>query len=221
MDYYTTTQHKTETVFVKSLPVGPLSCNMTVLADMKTKRAIICDPGGDAEEIFKIIDSNGFTVDRILVTHAHLDHFLAADIVKEKYQCPVYLHPDDLDMWIMLPFQCMLLGLAQPTKTVALPKETLKEGSELGICGGKCIHTPGHTKGSVCFYFPEDKILITGDTLFREGVGRTDLWGGNHQEIMISIKERLFQLPDDTICVPGHGPWTTIGHEKKENQFIA
>jgi len=204
------------------IPVGPLSCNCCIIADSKTKHAIVVDPGGDAEVILDNINRRQLVVKQILVTHGHFDHFLAADDLRKATEAPVCLHEADVDLWRMLPMQLMLFGMQRYAKQAAIrdPDRLLKDGEKLAILSGQVMHVPGHSPGSAAFYFPNHNLLMSGDTLFRQSVGRTDLVGGNSDTLISSIQQKLYKLPDSVGVIPGHGPATTIGFEKKNNMVV-
>ena len=126
----------------------------------------------------KLIEKLGITVVQILITHAHIDHFLAAAQVKAATKAKLRLNSLDLSLWTAFPFQCMMLRLPVPTTPMPQPDDSLQDGDALPVYDGVCIHTPGHTPGSTCFYFKPLKLLLSGDTLFRGSIGRTDLIGG-------------------------------------------
>ena len=202
----------------KTFPVGPLQCNCTIVGDPISKKAIIVDPGGDAEKIMAEVDALGLKVVSIIHTHAHLDHILAAGEIKKATGASLYLHKEDQFLWDILEEQCRMFGV--PYQAIPDPDEWLKDDADLACEGGVAIHTPGHTPGSMSFWFEDHKLLIAGDTLFKRSIGRTDLWGGDFDTIMKSIKERLMVLDEDAIIVTGHGPDTTIGDELASNPFI-
>lgn len=206
--------------FRKTFPVPPLSCNCSILGDLDSQQAVVVDPGGNPERILEEIQSMGFTVTAIVHTHAHLDHFLASGRMKEATQAPLCLHADDRELWGMLEIQCRMFGI--PYVAVPPPDQDLSDGElfRIGRFSGEVLHTPGHTPGSACFYFEELQLLLSGDTLFRGGIGRTDLWGGDAQAIERSIRERLYTLGENTIVVPGHGPESSIGWEREYNMFV-
>lgn len=207
-------------IFVKTLQVGPLRCNCTILGDRVSKRAIVVDPGGDADRILQILDKEGFSVSQILHTHAHFDHFLASGEMHEKTGAPLCLHQEDKPLWDHLEVQCSLFGM--PYKPVPAPTHWLEHEEDLPLTSlsGKAIFTPGHTPGSMSFLFEDINLLLAGDTLFQGGIGRTDLWGGDYPTIEKSIRERLYTLNEDIRVVTGHGPGTTIGHEMRNNPFV-
>lgn len=202
----------------ETFPVGPLQCNCTIVGDSLTGKGIVVDPGGDAETIMAKVEAMGLQIIAIYHTHAHLDHFLAAGDIKQRTGAPIYLHDEDQFLWDILEQQCQLFGV--PFKPQPAPDLSIKDDQDLNCCSGVAIHTPGHTPGSTSFWFEDAGLLIAGDTLFRRSIGRTDLWGGNFDQIESSIRERLFSLDDDAVVVSGHGPETSIGEEKAENPFV-
>ena len=207
-----------EDFFIESFPVGPLQCNCSIIGDLKLKKCLVIDPGGDPEKILKIIKNNQFTVVAILHTHAHLDHILASGIIKKETEAPLYLNENDKFLWEMIGQQCQMFGIPE----VKLPKIDgfIKDDQHLGCCDCIAIHTPGHTPGSMSFIFDEYKVLVAGDTLFKGSIGRTDLPGGDFNEIVKSIRDKLYSLDDELTVITGHGPSTKIGIEKTENMFV-
>jgi len=205
---------------LKTIPVGPLNCNMVIIGDPSTKNAVLVDPGGDAQKIIDLIKSLGVVICQILVTHAHFDHFLAAAEIKQFTKAPICLNQSDQGLWRILPLQCGLFGVPPPTGSMPEPDQWLQDGQKLSILDGVCIHTPGHSPGSMCYYFASGNTVMTGDTLFKDSIGRTDLMGGDSNAIVKSIQDKLYTLPDNTKVIPGHGESTTIGFEKKHNQVV-
>ncbi len=207
--------------FRKTFPVPPLSCNCSILGDIESKTAMVVDPGGDADRILSEIQSLGLTVMAIVHTHAHFDHFLASGTIKAATGAPLCLHPNDYELWGMLDIQCRMFGV--PFTPAPPPDMELQEGARLcvGQVAGVVLHTPGHTPGSLCFYFEEKGLLLTGDTIFRGGIGRTDLWGGDSQAIERSIREKIYSLAEKTVLVPGHGRESTVGWEREYNAVIS
>jgi hydroxyacylglutathione hydrolase len=207
---------------VETFPVGPLQCNCTILADEESREAVVIDPGDEPERILRALEAARLKPVALLHTHAHFDHIGGSRRVKEATAAPIRLHPADRPLYDALPDQAALFGL-----TADAPAELdapLSDGEIVGF--GRhaltAIHTPGHTPGSTCFRLDGDRpMLFSGDTLFRRSVGRTDLWGGDTETILASIRGRLFALPGDTPVVCGHGPDTTIGEEKRLNPFAA
>ena len=207
-------------LIVETLPVGHLQCNCTILGDPVSRKAIVVDPGGDAEILIERLVELDLQVERIIHTHAHLDHFLASGKMKEATGAKLALHRDDLFLWDMLEDQCRMFGI--PFEKPPPPDQWLEHEEEIDVKGvqGKALHTPGHTPGSMCFLFANQKLLIAGDTLFQGSIGRTDLWGGNYQQIEKSIQEKLYTLDEETAVITGHGESTNIGHEMRSNSFV-
>ena len=205
----------------KTFPVPPLSCNCSILGDPDTKEAIIVDPGGHPERILEEVNALGLTVTRVLHTHAHFDHFLASGHIKRVTKAALCLHSDDRQLWDMLEVQCQMFGV--PYVPAPSPDWWLQdeEKVDVGNIVGAVVHTPGHTPGSLCFYYESENVLLAGDTLFRGGIGRTDLWGGDARAIERSIRERLYSLKENTLVIPGHGPETQIGIERQHNAFVS
>ena len=210
---------QTESQFIiRTFPVGPLQCNCSVIGDSLSGRALVIDPGGDADQILALVKELNLTVVAIIHTHAHLDHILAAGEIKKATGAPIFLHESDQFLWDTVEQQCAMFGV--PKVSLPDPDHYLKDDQALDCCGGVAIHTPGHTPGSVSFWFEQYKTLIAGDTLFLGSIGRTDLPGGDFEQIVTSIKERIYSLDDEAVVVTGHGPNTTIGSEKAANGFV-
>jgi hydroxyacylglutathione hydrolase len=202
---------------LESFPVGPLSCNCSLLWDPTTGQGVVVDPGGDGVKIRKRVETLGFKVTALLHTHAHFDHVGATRELQELWQCPAHLHGDDT---------FLIEALAQQTGMFGLPAIPQPEMSDLEAGGRhltfKTLHTPGHTPGSCCFQgeFAKGQVLLAGDTLFCGGVGRTDLWGGSWELLEQSIRRELYVLDGATLVIPGHGPATSIGTEAATNPFV-
>lgn len=159
------------------------------------------------------------TVSKILVTHGHFDHFLAANDIHKYTSAPVCIHSADKKLYEMLPIQLQMFGQSSNSTLKPIDLE-LSDGMELGVLGGVVIHTPGHSPGSCCFHFPDIQLLCSGDTLFKGSIGRTDLWFGDSAAIKQSIQNRLYTLPDETRVIPGHESETTIGAERRTNMVV-
>ena len=207
-------------LFRESFPVGPLQCNCSIVCCDQTKKAMVVDPGGDAKAILELAKSLDVQIVQIVHTHAHFDHIGATRAVHDATKAIRYIHEADLFLYNNVPMQTSMFGMR--SEEPGGVEKYLTDHLELEVGEGKCrtIHTPGHTPGSCCFHFEEIKFLASGDTLFRDGVGRTDLWQGNFKHMEKSIKERLYTLDPETIVVPGHGEETTIGREIKYNQYV-
>jgi glyoxylase-like metal-dependent hydrolase (beta-lactamase superfamily II) len=207
-------------MIIETFPVGPLQCNCTILGDEQAGEAIVIDPGDEVSRIHRRLTELGLKLKQILITHAHIDHIGGALKLKRLTQAPVLLNESDLPLLKMMEMQASWLGIATPE--TAPPDDPLTDGLRVGLdsCPAKVIHTPGHTQGSVCLHFAPLKLLIAGDTLFAGSIGRTDLPGGNFEQIIDSIHSRLLALPDETKVLPGHGPTSTIGAERKSNPFL-
>jgi len=202
------------------LPVGLLQCNCSVLGDETSREAIVVDPGDDIPAIQTVLQRHGLTVKYIVITHAHIDHIAGAQHLKRLTGAPILYNQNDLPLVKMMDVQASWLRV--PTPEVAPPDASLSDGQTLAIAGikGTILHTPGHTQGSLCLYLPEHSLLLAGDTLFAGSVGRTDLPGGDAQQLIRSIHSQLLTLPDDVKVVPGHGPNTTIEEERHSNPFL-
>ena len=209
-------------IHVETFPVPPLGCNCSVLRDDETREAIVIDPGGDAPGILKRLHAHGLTVKAIVHTHTHIDHVGATAAVQRDTGAPARIHEGDLFLYNMLPVQAQLVGVhAPPTAEL---DAFLHDGDVLqaGSIALEVIHTPGHTPGSVCFRCKvgADEVLFSGDTLFAGSIGRTDLWGGDHDLILKSIRARLLTLPEETRVVTGHDRPTTIARERRSNPYV-
>jgi glyoxylase-like metal-dependent hydrolase (beta-lactamase superfamily II) len=207
-------------MIIETFPVGPLQCNCTILGDEQAGEAIVIDPGDEIGRIHRRLNELGFKLKQILVTHAHIDHVGGALKLKRLTGAPILFNQNDLPQIKMMEEQAGWLGIATPE--TAPPDELLTDGQSVGLASypAQVIHTPGHTQGSVCLHFAPLKLLVAGDTLFAGSIGRTDLPGGNYDQIIDSIQTRLLALPDETKVLPGHGPGTTIGAERRKNPFL-
>ena len=207
-------------MILETFPVGPLRCNCTILGDEVTHEAIVVDPGDNIPEILYRLQKHGLTLRQIVVTHAHIDHVGGAAQLRKSTGAPVVMNQHDLGLLGMMEMQAGWLGV--PTPQVAPPDASAEDGLVIGLATlpAQVLHTPGHTPGSICLHFPDHHLLLAGDTLFAGSIGRTDLPGGDGQQILRSLRERLLVLPDSTRVVPGHGPETTIGGERQSNPFL-
>jgi glyoxylase-like metal-dependent hydrolase (beta-lactamase superfamily II) len=207
-------------MIIETFPVGPLQCNCTILGDEQAGEAIVIDPGDEIGRIQRRLVELGLKLKQILVTHAHIDHVGGALKLKRLTGAPILFNQNDLPQIEIMEEQAGWLGIAMPE--TAPPDESLADGEIVGLASlpAQVIHTPGHTQGSVCLHFAPLKLLVAGDTLFAGSIGRTDLPGGNYGQIIDSIQTRLLGLPDETKVLPGHGPATTIGVERRKNPFL-
>lgn len=207
-------------MILETFAVGPLQCNCTLLGDEEAGEAIVIDPGDEVARIYKRLTELGLKLKQILITHAHIDHVGGALKLKRLTGAPILLNENDLPLLKMMATQAAWLGM--PAPETAPPDESLADGMNVGLdrYPAEVLHTPGHTQGSVCLHFAPMKMVIAGDTLFAGSIGRTDLPGGNYGRIIDSINTRLLALPDETRVLPGHGPATTIGEERKSNPFL-
>ncbi|MBZ5522296.1 MAG: MBL fold metallo-hydrolase [Acidobacteriia bacterium] len=207
-------------MFHQVFPVGPLQCNCSIIADEQTKEAMVIDPGDEIEQILALLRQNQFTLKQIVITHAHIDHVGGAMKLKAATGAPILMNQNDQALLKMLDMQAAWLGMQPPGKVDV--DASLDDGQTLvtGRISSSVIHTPGHTEGSSCLFFPIEKKLIAGDTLFAGSIGRTDLPGGSMEKIMRSLHHRLLALPDEVEVFPGHGPLTTIGQERETNPFL-
>jgi hydroxyacylglutathione hydrolase len=204
----------------KILPVGPLQCNCSIIGDETTREAMVIDPGDAIDNVLAIVREHNLHVKQIVITHAHIDHVGGAMKLRAATGAPILLNQSDYALLKMLDVQAAWLGMAAPDEVSI--EASVNDGDKLrtGSLTANVLHTPGHTEGSVCLYFPAQKLLIAGDTLFARSIGRTDLPGGSFEKIMRSLHDRVLALPDETIVIPGHGDQTTIGEEREENPFL-
>ncbi len=206
-------------MIIRTLLVGLIQTNCYLIGDEATREGAVIDPGGAPDPILAAIKAEGLTIRYILNTHAHFDHIVANEPLLAATGALLALHPADAGLlatggggrWFGL------LSIPSPN-----PNVKLEDGQELTVGGLrlKVLHTPGHSPGHVAFYLPEQGVLFSGDALFHNGIGRTDLPGGDYATLIASIRRKLLILPDETIVYPGHGPATTIGAERRRNPFL-
>lgn len=202
------------------LPVGPLQCNCSIIADENTREAMVIDPGDEVAAIQAILQKHGVRVKQIVITHAHIDHVGGAMKLRAATGAPILLNQNDHALLKMLGMQAAWLGMSTPEQVEVDCSITDADKVEAGALVANVMHTPGHTEGSICLYFAAEQKLIAGDTLFAGSIGRTDLPGGSFDKIIRSLHQKVLSLPDETIVVPGHGPLTTIGDERESNPFL-
>lgn len=205
-------------ITVKKFIAGQLENNIYLVIDDRTKKAVLIDASSNVPEIAQTVKESGADVEYILLTHGHFDHIMGSNSLKQTLNAKAVIHKDDLIISDNINEYTQLFGL--PDSTAPKYELYIKDGDiiPVGDMKIKVIHTPGHTEGGVC-YLIDDK-LFSGDTLFKESVGRTDLFGGSFQKLSDSIKNKLFMLDDNITVFPGHGPTTFIGYEKKHNELI-
>jgi len=202
------------------LPVGPLQCNCSVIGDEATREAMVIDPGDDIEDVLALVRKHNLQVKQIVITHAHIDHVGGAMKLRAATGAPILLNQNDYELLKMLDVQASWIGMKDPGKVQIDQSLGQADTVVAGALKAEVLHTPGHTEGSVCLYFPLEKKLIAGDTLFAGSIGRTDLPGGSFDKIIRSLREKVLALPDETVVVPGHGSLTTIGEERESNPFL-
>ena len=202
-------------------PVTPFEQNCSVLVCGKTLQAAVVDPGGDLERIRAVLAKAGARLEKILLTHAHIDHAGATAVLARECKVPIEgPHRDDQFLIEALSEQGKVFGLGAAESFT--PDRWLEQGDtvSVGECVLQVLHCPGHTPGHVVFYSPEQQLAIVGDVLFAGSVGRTDLPGGDQQQLIDSIRNRLWPLGDDVTFIPGHGPRSTFGQERRTNPFV-
>lgn len=202
------------------IPVGPLQCNCSIIGDETTREAMVIDPGDEIDNVLAVVGKHNLQVKQIVITHAHIDHVGGAMKLRAATGAPIVLNQNDYALLKMLDAQAVWIGVPTPGKVEIDRSVTTGETVSAGSHTAEVLHTPGHTEGSICLYFPAEKKLIAGDTLFAGSIGRTDLPGGDMQKIMRSLHTTVFSLPDETLVVPGHGELTTIGEERETNPFL-
>ena len=206
---------------IKRLPVGALWTNCYLVWDSQ-KHGFFVDPGGDASELARFACNNDITIDWVIITHGHIDHIAGLTSLRNLAENGVAIHEKDADC-LTNSNRNLSNQFVEQTSTFLAAEKTLLDGEILhvGSMSIEVIHTPGHTRGGICLYVTDgdESILLSGDTLFANSVGRTDLPGGDYKELKKSL-QRLCRLPDALVVYPGHGPETTIGEEKKNNQYF-
>lgn len=209
---------------VKTIPVGPLATNCYLIGNPETKELLIFDPGADAAGIKSAVKETGMKPVAIFLTHGHFDHVGAVKNLKTEYGIPVIAGEEEKDL--LSDKDYVLPGMFReeypnPDALLITPDRLVSNEELLDIAGlyVTCLHTPGHTAGSYSYFFPAESMVVSGDTLFMESVGRTDFPTGSNEALMNSVRNILYELPEETIVLPGHGPATNIGYEKRYNIF--
>ena len=204
----------------EQMEVGPLGVNCFVLGCEATREGVVIDPGGDVDRIAEAVTRHGLKIRYIINTHGHFDHVGGNLKAVKTFGAQLLIHKNDSEMLGRAAEVAGMYGMQGENSPE--PDQLLTDGMELAFGSHhiKVLHTPGHTQGGCCLYLEAEKKLITGDTLFADSIGRTDLPGGSHDQLLASIKTKLFTLPDEVTAYPGHGPKTTIGHEKCSNPYF-
>lgn len=202
------------------VPVGAFQQNCSIIWD-EQKNAAIIDAGDDADKLIQFVEQQGLNVQKLLITHGHLDHIMAVDKLRQHFNVEVFgSHQEDKPLFEQLPEICRNYGL--PEVPAFLPDHWLNEGDKIqvGTLTFTVRHLPGHAPGHIGFFDFENKITFSGDVLFQNSIGRTDLYQGDFDQLINTIRTKMFDLDDDFIVIPGHGKHTTIGQEKKSNPFL-
>lgn len=204
----------------ETIVVGQLAVNCFILGCDSTKEAVVIDPGADAPRIIEMVKKLGVTVRYVINTHGHFDHVGANKAVVAATGAPLLVHKDDVPFLSRAADVAMMYGLQ--TENSPPPTQFLEDGMTIsfGTCSIKVLHTPGHTPGGCSLYLESAGKVITGDTLFADSVGRTDFPGSSHEALIYGIRNKLLVLPDETVVYPGHGPSTSIGHERRHNDYL-
>jgi hydroxyacylglutathione hydrolase len=215
------TESIAERIEIRSWADPHFDQNCLVIQRRDTRACLLVDPGLQFQEVAAVIEKEDLQVDHILLTHGHVDHVFGVPAIRELTGAPTHMHPLDQPQLARNPTTIRQFGLDPGLFGTPQIDHDLVEGRPVGWedLAFQVIHTPGHTPGSVCFLLGDR--CLGGDTLFRRGVGRTDLFGGDSEALIASIQGKLFRLPADTVVYPGHGPVTTIGEEIRENPFVS
>jgi hydroxyacylglutathione hydrolase len=207
---------------IEVVPVTAFQQNCSIVWCEKTRRAAVVDPGGDLDRVLAVVERHGLTLEKILITHAHLDHAGATAELARRFSLPIEGPQNDDQFWIdQMPAQAKMFGF--PPSEHFTPSRWLAQGDRVtvGDVEFEVFHCPGHTPGHVVFFQRESRFAIVGDVIFAGSIGRTDFPRGNHDQLLRSIRENLFLLGDDVTFLPGHGPTSTFGAERRSNPFVA
>lgn len=204
------------------VPVTPYQQNCSVIKCQASGKGAVVDPGGDVDRILEAAQKMEVEIEKVILTHAHMDHCAASDVLRKQLDIPIEgPHEADLFWLDKLPEWCEMSGF--PHADAFLPDRWLNDGDvvTVGEQELKVFHCPGHTPGHVVFLYQLQKVAWVGDVIFQGSIGRTDFPQGNHDELIASIREKLFPLGDDITFIPGHGPTSTFGQERQSNPFVA
>lgn len=205
------------------IPVTLFQQACRVVYDSSTNEGVLVDPGGEAPRIIKILQAKQIQCSQVWLTHSHLDHCGAVAELKEKLGIKLFAHHAERELRSSVLFYAAMFGLSAGSMRKCPEPDVLLNGGEtlpVGSHSFEALFTPGHSPGHLCFYSREDKLLLSGDLIFAGSVGRTDLPEGSYEVLMSSIRHTILKLPDDTVVLPGHGPSTTVGEERRSNPFL-
>ncbi len=205
---------------VYPLVLGPVQTTCYVVSSQG--RAVIVDPAANATKIIQYLGTKKLIPEAILLTHGHFDHIGAVNELAAKYSLPIYAHKSEKEYFDQPEVNLSTMMYQPFVLSEDLDYHWLADGATLTCLDTqvKIFHVPGHTSGSLCYYFVKDRMVFTGDTLFKQSIGRTDFIYGNHQQLVTGIRQKLLTLPDDTLVYPGHGDCTTVADEKRNNPFL-
>jgi hydroxyacylglutathione hydrolase len=204
------------------VPVTPYQQNCSIIKCQSTGKAAIVDPGGDVERVLAAVEDMAASVEKVILTHAHMDHCAAAGVLREQLEVPIEGPHEEDGFWLeQLPEVCKMSGF--PLAEAFVPDRWLVQGDTVTVGEQvlEVLHCPGHTPGHVVFLYRPQQVAWVGDVLFQGSIGRTDFPRGNHEELIASIRNKLFVLGDDITFIPGHGPTSTFGQERQSNPFVA
>lgn len=207
-------------MILETITVGPFQENCYVVGDEQTGVGVLVDPGDEAMRIALLVERTGLEIEKILLTHTHIDHVGAVTALVKEYSCPVYLHREAEPMLAGLPSQAIMMGMRFGEVPDVDGYIEDGEAISVGDLELRALYTPGHAPGHLAFHAPDEGLVIAGDALFAGSVGRVDLPGGDMRTLLESIEGKLLTLPDETRVLPGHGPETTIGQERAFNPFL-
>ncbi len=209
---------------VITVPVTVFAQNARILFDSESKDAVLIDPGGDVDSLISELEGHSLLLRAIWLTHSHLDHCAGVAPLLRRFQVPLFGHPDETLMRAQTERIAAMYGLPTDEWPNCPEPTTLLRGGEsvtVGSHQAEVLFVPGHSPGHIAFHFPQSKLLLSGDCLFQGSIGRTDLPGGDHRQLIASIRDSFLVLPDETRVLSGHGPDTTVGFERETNPFLS